>query len=258
MLNDSSKPVSSAYDTVPWGPRRGVLAAVLGLIVGQIVAGLAVFAVLYTLGMSQKEADAWASTTRGQFIMVVAAEGLTLVVLWQLLKKRHPTWASFGFKRKPQLGDAGRAVVAGIVYFAALIAAASLAQAVFGVNTDQEQDIGFKAVTTHTDLIMAFASLVLLPPIVEEILFRGVLFGGLRKRFNFKKAALITSVLFAIPHALQATDGSVLWIGAIDTFILSLALCYLREKTDNLWASIMLHMLKNGVAYIWLFFLSAR
>jgi len=53
---------------------------------------------------------------------------------------------------------------------------------------------------------------------------------------------------------LQARSGQpLLWVAGIDTFILSLVLIYLREKTDSLYASIGLHMLKNTIAFLGLF-----
>ncbi|HSX32336.1 MAG TPA: type II CAAX endopeptidase family protein [Candidatus Saccharimonadales bacterium] len=258
MSEDSSKPAEGAYAVVTWSPARGIIAAIVALLVGQILAGLLVLGILTAFGMSSSASEAWSETTTGQFVLVVIAEALTLLILWQVLKKRRPSWASLGFLRNPQLGDVGRAIVACLVYFGMLIVAASLAKIVFGVDTGQEQDIGFKQVVTSSEYIMAFVSLVILPPIVEEILFRGVIFGGLRKRVSFTKAMLVTSLLFALPHALQGSGGSLLLIGAIDTFILSMALCYLREKTGNLWSSIVLHMIKNGVAYIALFVLATK
>ena len=44
----------------------------------------------------------------------------------------------------------------------------------------------------------------------------------------------------------------------LDTFILSLVLIYLREKTGGLWASITLHAFKNGVAFVALFALHIK
>jgi membrane protease YdiL (CAAX protease family) len=52
-----------------------------------------------------------------------------------------------------------------------------------------------------------------------------------------------------------AESGGLLYIAGLDTFILSLFLIYLREKTDGLWASMALHALKNGVAFVALFVL---
>lgn len=253
MSDDSSNHAKDQYSAVTWGPRRGIGAAIIALIMGQIVAGVVVVSALFAFGMSSDETTRWSETTAGQFVLVATAEVLTLGLLWLILKKRTPSWASLGFTRRPRLGDGGRAIVAGLVYFAMLMAAAGLAGWLLNVDVNQEQDIGFNAVTTNVDRLLAFISLVLLPPIVEEILFRGVLFGGLRKQLSFVWAAVITSVLFAAPHALQGSGGALLWIGAIDTFLLSLVLCYLREKTGSLWASIILHMIKNGIAYTYLF-----
>jgi membrane protease YdiL (CAAX protease family) len=49
-----------------------------------------------------------------------------------------------------------------------------------------------------------------------------------------------------------------LWIGAVDTFTLSLVLVSLREITGNLWAGISLHAAKNGIAFILLFVIAGR
>jgi membrane protease YdiL (CAAX protease family) len=47
-------------------------------------------------------------------------------------------------------------------------------------------------------------------------------------------------------------------VAALDTFTLSLVLCYLRQKTDSLWPGIMLHALKNGLAFMSLFLIAAH
>ena len=65
---------------------------------------------------------------------------------------------------------------------------------------------------------------------------------------------LVTSVIFGALHTLTGKDG-LLWIAAIDTFALSLVLCYLREKTGNLYASMGVHAIKNGIAFLALFVL---
>ena len=48
-----------------------------------------------------------------------------------------------------------------------------------------------------------------------------------------------------------------LWVAALDTFTLSMVLCYLRQETDSLWPGILLHALKNCIAFITLFVLHA-
>jgi membrane protease YdiL (CAAX protease family) len=67
-------------------------------------------------------------------------------------------------------------------------------------------------------------------------------------------AALITSILFALPHLFESSSG-LLWVAGCDTFILSMVLVYVREKTDKLWASMLIHALKNFVAFASLYLL---
>jgi membrane protease YdiL (CAAX protease family) len=56
------------------------------------------------------------------------------------------------------------------------------------------------------------------------------------------------SALFGLAH--------MQWNVAIDVFVLSMVACYLRELTGSIWAGIILHCLKNLIAFIALFFVS--
>ncbi len=112
-------------------------------------------------------------------------------------------------------------------------------------NGEQAQDIGFSTSINGIELIAVFVSLIVITPIVEELIFRGILFRGLRKDLPFWSSAIITSLAFALAHAQ--------WNVAIDTFALSLALCYLVEKSESIIPSILLHAIKNSLAFIFLF-----
>ncbi|MEJ0073120.1 MAG: CPBP family glutamic-type intramembrane protease [Candidatus Saccharibacteria bacterium] len=47
-------------------------------------------------------------------------------------------------------------------------------------------------------------------------------------------------------------------MGAIDTFTLSVVLCYIREKTGTLWSGVLIHALKNGIAFLSLYIFVGR
>jgi membrane protease YdiL (CAAX protease family) len=113
------------------------------------------------------------------------------------------------------------------------------------VDVNQEQEVGFKDLSQPFEYVIAFVALVILPPIAEELLFRGYLFGRLRERFGFWLTTVVVSIVFGIVH-LQ-------WNVGIDVAVLSVFLCYLREKTGSVWASMVLHAIKNGLAYFLLF-----
>lgn len=89
---------------------------------------------------------------------------------------------------------------------------------------------------------IGYASAVVLAPVCEEILFRGLLFQGLRRRFRFWPAALLTSVAFAIAHV------DVLRMPG--TFVGGLLLAAIVERRRSLFSSIAAHFVVNG-AVIW-------
>ena len=130
-------------------------------------------------------------------------------------------------------------------YLAGTILLAGLASLLPWFDANQEQEVGFKNLSGATDLILAFIALVILPPIAEELLFRGYLFGKLREQNGFWFSTILTSIIFGIVH--------MQWNVGIDVFVLSIFLCILREETGSIWMSILLHALKNGVAYFFLF-----
>ena len=145
-----------------------------------------------------------------------------------------------------RLRDIGLAAVAFVVYVSLALWAMELVSILLpSLNLDQPQDIGIKTLNSGYGFALAFVTFVVLAPLAEELLFRGYLFGNLRRILPFGVAALITSALFGFIHFQ--------WNVGIDVFILSLVLCYLREKTQRLWPSVVLHMGKNFLAFATLF-----
>jgi hypothetical protein len=126
-------------------------------------------------------------------------------------------------------------------------------------NTQQKQNLGFQPGIHGGGFIMAFIALVILPPIAEEILFRGFLYGTLRRNRASKLVATITtSLLFAGLHLFGGTGSGLLWSAFVDIFTLSLVLCYLRERTGGIWAGMVVHALKNALAFVGVFIIATH
>jgi membrane protease YdiL (CAAX protease family) len=248
----AKKPAENRFKAWPWGPAAGIIVTALAFVLSQLVAGGVFLLVFAAMGWSFDRMDKWLSTVSGQFLAVLLSEGLVLLCLWLFLRSRKANWRLLGFLRSPVLRDVWKAVLGFVIYFTLLLVIGGLATSLLHINLDQKQELGFDKVVGSADKIIAFVSLVLLPPFVEETLFRGFLFTGLRKKLPFVGAAIFTSLLFAAPHLTESSSGP-LWIAGIDTFLLSLVLCYLREKTGALWSSIAVHLLKNGVAFLYLY-----
>lgn len=151
-----------------------------------------------------------------------------------------------GLKRYPRWYDPLLSVPAYVVYF--VIATAITVAVRVGlpqINLDQAQDFGIQHPTDLMSYALVFLMLVVIPPLFEELLFRGFLFGTLLKGFPTVAAVLVTSLLFGIAH------GQINVF--LDTFSLSLVLCFLRLKTGSIWAGVGLHALKNLVAFVLLY-----
>ena len=180
---------------------------------------------------------------------------LSLVVVIGLpywLQQRRTTKQDIGMTRLPSWIDLALAPAAFFVYMLSFgIIAYIVSLLIPDFNFTQRQEIGFSGLSHPYEYILAFATLVLLAPVAEETLFRGYLFGKLKKHAPIWLSIIITSILFAGLHLIAGQQLQ--WNVALDTFVLSLVLCSLRLVTGNIWAGILLHMLKNGIAYYFLF-----
>lgn len=254
-VNLEAKP-RSKKDRALWGPWRAAIGTVTSFLGAQVIIGILLS--FYT--NARHWSDSYANNALNtsivlQFWYVLAMEAVALAIIWIFIS-RIPLRAALralGFTRIHRRDFLYILIGVG-VYYGVYAVVLGTTNFFMHVNTSQQQDIGFQtAGSTPLNLVLAFISLAVLPPIAEETIFRGFLFRGLRTKMPFLVATLITSLAFAYPHSLESSDGSVLWIAAIDTFSLSLVLCYLREKTGALYAGIGVHAIKNTIAFASLF-----
>ncbi|HLZ15192.1 MAG TPA: CPBP family intramembrane glutamic endopeptidase [Candidatus Saccharimonadales bacterium] len=237
---------------VSWSPAIAIVLTLLAFVAAQFAAAYLVGRAPQLFGVRTATLHQWANSVAGQFVYVLLAEFFTVGILW-LYGRHRIRLAALGFRRSPKGIDAAAAALGFLVYLGAVLIATNLAAHFFHINLNQKQELGFDTVNGSAELLMVFASLVLLPPVVEELMFRGFLFSGLRAKAPFGVAALVTSFIFASLHLLEGQGGGLLWVAGIDTFVLSLVLCFVREKTGNLWAGIFIHMTKNTLAFLYLY-----
>jgi membrane protease YdiL (CAAX protease family) len=86
----------------------------------------------------------------------------------------------------------------------------------------------------------------LVAPLVEEVFFRGFVFAGLRGRYGWRRAAVVSAGLFAVVHFTPTA--------VIPIFILGYIFAYLYQRSGSLWPAILMHVATNtwtlGVAYL--------
>lgn len=251
--------VRSGLPTASWNPWLGVLFVIIIYYVSQLVGGLLVSIYPLLQHWSHGQASSWLeNSVYAQFTFIVLAETLMLGALYWFLKRHHSSFRTIGLL-KPRGRDVLYGLAAVPVYYVIyLVVVAMASHFIPGLNIDQQQNIGFTNVHGSLALVLTFISLVVLPPLAEEIMVRGFLYSSLKKAMRILPAAIVTSLIFASAHLPEGGAAGPLYIAAIDTFVLSLMLIYLREKTGSLWASITLHAIKNGIAFTALFILKVH
>lgn len=244
-----------------WHPALALVFTIIIFLVSQIIAS-AVLALIFMgyamlkfwfTGETIKYATWLSDGVVPKFLYVLLIDILVVWLIFIVLRFRSLNFQDIGwrpFKKK----DVKSALKGFFIYFAAYFIIAVMAQLLIpGFNVNQKQDLGFEPTNQILPLILIGFSLVILPPLVEELLMRGFLYTNLHSKLKFIPSLLITSLIFGLLHLQFNNNAPLLWVAALDTFILSTVLVYLREKSQSLWPSIILHMLKNGFAFILLF-----
>jgi len=146
--------------------------------------------------------------------------------------------APMGWRALPALGFRPArfwTIVLGAV--GALVVSVAVTQ--FGIEPEgvkQAMDVA----RTPALFVASLTVMALLAPLVEEAVFRGLLYGWLAGRWGTTIAWLISSILFAAAHVEPAHIILVLPLG--------LWFGWLRQRTDSLWPSLVAHMVNNGLA----------
>jgi len=176
-------------------------------------------------------------------IGTLSFHGMTLVLTHVFLRHHQMTWSEFLGGDRPGLGR--------ILLLATAVALLALPVGIF-LNTLSEHVItllhGKPATPPNIKifevsaglsqrLAFAFAAIVI-APLVEEVLFRGILYPAIKSRGHPRAALLGTALLFASIH------GSLL--NFVPLFGLAIIFTQLYDRTDCLLAPILAHSLFNA------------
>jgi membrane protease YdiL (CAAX protease family) len=176
----------------------------------------------------------------GLFINV-AELGLLGPVWWLAVRKYRVGWRTLGLRefKGSMIGLGGRLMILSFIFDFAYITFLAL----FDLRAQVDLVPIFAESSSPWWLLVAGVGVA---PVVEEVFFRGFLFAGLCKRYDWQKAALISSALFAVIH-LQLT-------AMIPLFILGFIFAYLYHRSNSIWPAILMHMSTNalglGTAYM--------
>lgn len=216
--------------------------AFLALTVPQIAA-VFIYVLLVQTGIIS---DATAEGLGFYFMLNAVTEVLTLGILLLFLKTANVGLKDLFGKVKVTVSTLFSVLTAFAGYFVTTAVTLTLLSELIPVfDADQNQDNPFKDATNNFEIVLSFVALVIIAPLAEEIIFRGFLYRALKSKARPVVAAIIASVIFGLAH-LQ-------WNVGVDTFVLSLFLIWVYEKTGTLWSAFALHALKNLIAFVAIF-----
>lgn len=218
------------------------------VIAGQAIVGYPMYWILGADGFHQ---PVWSAVYSA--LSYIVSLVLTIFVPIALFKRWHVTWKDLGLNKAPSWTDIGLAPIGFIVATILAGALVAICELIPGFDADALQNVGFSYYLVGFDRIIAFLTLVVAAPIAEEIIFRGWLYGLIRKEtsshmkeiWSMVLSSLLVSFLFGLVHFQ--------WNVSVNVFAMSLVLCALREITGTINAGILMHMIKNGVAF-WLLY----
>ena len=204
--------------------------------------------VLYTIisqgVIGKNQILAAASSPAGIVVQVLAnlpAYLLTLALIWWVTTAggRHSFWQAISWKRHSALAWW---VVAGVFLWAASIVLTYYVTKVFGSKeTAFEQLIE----SSQGARLAIVAIAVLGAPLVEEIVYRGVVYPALERAFGVAQAVVGVAALFALVHVPQYWNNPGLITGLA---LLSIALTIVRARTGSVLPCFIIHLVFNSIS----------
>jgi len=185
-----------------------------------------------------------------QALLVMLTLGLAASSILLLAQRRWShLWSlaqppGFGFVRPSRLLYIALAIVVGV---AAPLLGAQLTQ-LFASGQTVSQDIQQLGANTPLAWRIPLVLIVVsLGPMVEELLFRGVLLSTLLQRWGAGWAVAISSLMFALVH-LPGLQWQ--WFGLPDLLLLALLLAWLRLRSRSIWPGVLAHGINNLLAVV--------
>ena len=127
-----------------------------------------------------------------------------------------------------------------IVDFVGSIPIGIAAEILFPSDMEQIPISDEKSLSNPIFLILLFTTVVVIAPLTEELMYRGLILDFLRKKYGNWIAIIVSSILFGIVHIIPAPI-------AVATFG-GLIYGWLRIHTDSLWPGIFCHAIWNVFA----------
>jgi uncharacterized protein len=211
----------------PWGVRLALIAFAASWLAGWLP-------LLALRGVGLRVPFPW-SSLYVELVLVVT------VLVFRRLAGRRWRPADLGWRPTRPRSAAGWTMLAFIGANALVVA--------YAIATDPPADANPFADRSGTITIIAIAIAAIVgAPVAEETLYRGVLYGGLRRSWGVVPAAIVAAAIFGLVHwSFGLGNDSLVAVPMLATF--GLAFCLLYERTGSLYPGMAMHAFTNA----WIF-----
>lgn len=234
----------AAPNNPPWGSPIAIGTWIFSVLMILIVPSLFIGIYLAVKGADLSDpgtlAKAMASDPTAIWVSVIAilpAHIITLLVCWLIVTRGRTFpffeilgWRSGGMRWYHHI----------LILVAFFILSVVVGNFFPGQDNEMMRMINSSQLTLFTMAALA----ILTAPLIEEIVYRGIVYSALQRSITPWPAVIVTTFLFAVVHVPQYL-GSPATIGLL--LVLSLILSIMRMKTDNLLPCVVFHTVFNGI-----------
>lgn len=180
-----------------------------------------------------------------RFASYVLLYGSVVAVMWVVARARRVGFRdAVGLRPADPYALAGLPVVATYAWLS-LTVLVTVELTALGVEVPRGLDYGELFSATPLGRTMMLLVAVVLAPIGEEVLIRGVLFPSLRDRFGRVAGIAVSAAVFGVMHLNP--------VNIVAATVIGLVLAWLFDATRSLWVPIASHALYNGLLTLFLF-----
>ena len=200
------------------------LGTLLGLGIG-VVTGLVLSRVLSDIGLL--------------FLFGVETYTAIAFMVWVfVMRRRNVSLDELGFRRvTPGVIFLMVPATAFALYMNGVVA--RMTSLVFGEVPTAREQLAVGGRISTVDLVLLLVLTAVVAPLVEELIFRGLLYRVVRARRGIALAAAISALAFALVHFIP------LLVGVF--FVFGLILAAVAQRYESLYPAIVLHSLNNAV-----------
>ncbi|MDT8336876.1 MAG: type II CAAX endopeptidase family protein [Candidatus Izemoplasmatales bacterium] len=154
-------------------------------------------------------------------------------------------WEDFKENRKVRVSN----IFTGFLLVYASLIVANLILTLLGVVETSQNEIVIQSLFSDDplNLFILFIVLCVLTPIVEEVVFRKVIFNFVEPRSNYKVAIAMTGIIFGLMHVISFGD----FIQSIPYIMMGFVFGYIYWKSNkNIYVVISVHFLNNFLSWL--------